>query len=324
MQKTRRFRCWACGSLSIIKWGKQGDKQRYKCKECGVLSTYTNISVSKKNREKWFKDWILGKQTIKQLAVSSSYSERTLKRYFYAYLDNYPIWAINRRERVNLLLDGTYFANKVCLVLFRDNNIKATLFYRITDGEWEDELTEDIENILNLGVEIESVTCDGLSNILKSIKKTSPETIIQRCLAHIQRETLIWLTRNPQSPAGRELRDIVRQLHTISDRNAWGYWVVDLINWYEKYQSFVNEKTYNPETGRYWFTHRTVRKAFVHIKRALPDMFHYLDNPKIPKTTNGLESFFGHLKQNISLHRGLSKEHFKNYIKWYLYYKNCK
>jgi hypothetical protein len=44
-------------------------------------------------------------------------------------------------------------------------------------------------------------------------------------------------------------------------------------------------------------------------------MFHYLENPDIPKTTNGLESFFGHLKQNISLHRGLSKEHYKNYIK---------
>jgi hypothetical protein len=31
-----------------------------------------------------------------------------------------------------------------------------------------------------------------------------------------------------------------------------------------------------------------VRKAFVHIRRALPDMFHYLDNPVIPKSTNSL------------------------------------
>lgn len=41
-------------------------------------------------------------------------------------------------------------------------------------------------------------------------------------------------------------------------------------------------------------------------------MFCYLDNPIIPKTTNGLESFLGHLKQNISIHRGLSKEHYIN------------
>jgi len=32
------------------------------------------------------------------------------------------------------------------------------------------------------------------------------------------------------------------------------------------------------------------------IKKALPDVFHYLDNLRILKSTNGLESFFGHLK----------------------------
>jgi hypothetical protein len=97
---------------------------------------------------------------------------------------------------------------------------------------------------------------------------------------------------------------------------------VDIVKWYERHEGFVNAKTFKSDTRRYWFTHRNVRKAFIHIRRALPDMFHYLDNPNIPKTTNGLESFFGHPKQNISLHRGLSKAHFKNYVKWYLYFKS--
>ncbi|GHV34195.1 hypothetical protein FACS1894178_1240 [Bacteroidia bacterium] len=141
-------------------------------------------------------------------------------------------------------------------------------------------------------------------------------------MAHIQRETLSWLTHYPKSEAGFELRQIIKRLHTIDNREKWGYWVVNLVQWYEKYKDFVNQKTYNAETGRYWFTHKSVRKAFIHIKRALPDMFHYLDNTKIPKTSNSVESFFGHLKQNISLHRGLSKKHFKNYIKWYLFYKS--
>lgn len=51
-------------------------------------------------------------------------------------------------------------------------------------------------------------------------------------------------------------------------------------------------------------------------------MFQYLDNPKIPKSTNGLESYFGHLKDNLSIHRGLSYKHRKNFIKWYLYFRN--
>jgi len=322
MEKQRKFRCWACGSLAVIKWGKQQGKQRFKCKQCGIYSTRGNAAVGKRNREIWFREWIVGKQTFTQLVAKSGYSERTLKNYFYDYLEHYPRWFINRSESVNLLIDGTYFANKVCLVLYRDDRIKATVLYRLTDGEWEEELREDLENLICLGINIESVTCDGLRNILRAVHKASPNTVIQRCLAHIQRETLNWLTKYPESQAGYELREIIKRLHTINDRDKWGYWVVDMVNWYEKHHDFVNAKSYKSNTKRYWYTHKSVRKAFVHIKRALPDMFHYLDNPKIPKTTNGLESFFGHLKQNISLHRGLSKEHYKNYIKWYLFFKS--
>ncbi|MDR3181172.1 MAG: transposase [Prevotellaceae bacterium] len=305
-----------------MKWGKQLGRQRYKCRDCGMLSARVNKGVSKKNCEHWFREWIVGKQTFSQLVKKSGYSERSLKRFFYDYLSRYPEWKIVKRERVNLLIDGTYFANKLCLVLYRENNVKATLFYRLTDGEWEDELIEDLTNIISLGVEIESITCDGLRNIIKAVKKASPHTIIQRCLAHIQRECLTWLTRRPQSAAGQSLCLIIKRLYTINNREKWGYWVVDLVHWYEQYKDFVNQKTFKQETGRYWFTHKSVRKAFIHIKRALPDMFHYLDIQCIPKTTNGLESFFGHLKQNISLHRGLSKAHYRNYIKWYLFYKS--
>ncbi len=322
MTKSKKKRCWACGSLDVIKWGIQNNKQRYKCKNCEILFTSSNTGVSQKNRKVWFREWIIGKQTFAQLVSKSGYSERTLKRYFYAYLDHYPEWQFSKQESLNLLIDGTYFANKVCLILYRNNNIKTTLFYRLTDGEWEEELRENLENILKLGITIESVTCDGLRNIFRAIRKVTPTTIIQRCLAHIQREALIWLTKHPQSQAGFELREVVKTLHLIDNRDKWGYWIMEVVHWHEKYHSYVNEKTYQEQTGRYWYKHRSVRKAFVHIKRALPDMFHYLDNPRIPKTTNGLESFFGHLKQNISVHRGLSKEHYKNYIKWYLHFKN--
>ena len=103
------------------------------------------------------------------------------------------------------MIDSTYFNNKVCLVLYRDNNIKPTQLYRLTDGEWFDEICEDLENLLSLGIKIENITCDGLSNIIKAVRKACLETIIQRCVVHIQRECLIWLTRNPQSQAGKDL-----------------------------------------------------------------------------------------------------------------------
>lgn len=51
-------------------------------------------------------------------------------------------------------------------------------------------------------------------------------------------------------------------------------------------------------------------------------MFCYLDNPRIPKSTNGLGSFFGHLKGHLNVHRGLSPPHKKELILWYRFLKN--
>lgn len=322
MLKSRIKRCPECGFLEVIKWGIRNGHQRYKCKNCGSFFCNSRQDISASNRFIWFERWVLAKQTIGQLSKSSGYSEKSLRNWFDEYLRHYPTWDISRREKVNLMIDGTYFANKVCLVLYRDNRIKATLMYRLTDGEWEQEIMEDLRNLLDLGIEIESVTCDGLSNIIKSVKKTSKTIVIQRCIVHVQRECLIWLTKHPKSEAGFELRRIVCKIHSIKDRDQWGYWVVSLVRWEETYRDYLNQKTFKEDTNRYWFTHKMVRRSFVHIRRALPDMFHYLDNPNIPSNTNSLESFFGHLKQNISLHRGLSKTHYQNYVKWYLYFRN--
>lgn len=176
---------------------------------------------------------------------------------------------------MNLLIDGTYFANKLRLVLYRENNVKATLFYRLTDGEWEEELVEDLANIISLGVEIESVICDGLRNVIKAVKNETTNTVIQRYLAHIRRECLTWLTQRPQSDAGRFLRLIIKRLYTINNREKWGYWVVDLVHWYEQYKDFVNQKTFKDETGRYWFTHKSVRKALFKEIRCVYKKIHY-------------------------------------------------
>jgi transposase-like protein len=322
MVQNRRIRCPECGYLGAIKNGRKLGHQRYYCKNCNSYFTRKRKDVSTLNRFVWFERWILGKQTIRQIVRQSGYSEKSLRRWFDDYLRHYPQWEIRRSEKLNLMIDGTYFENKLCLVLYRDNNVKATIMYRLTDGEWEEELREDLENILSLGIEIESVTTDGARNIIKAVNRACPTAKVQRCVIHIQRECLIWLTRHPKSDAGVELRRIVRVLHLIESKQQWGEWMVSLMRWHERHKEYIETKSRKAESDSYWFTHKMVRRAFVHIRRALPDMFHYLDNPDIPKSTNSLEAFFGHLKQNISLHRGLSKEHYRNYVKWYLYFRN--
>jgi len=315
-------RCWACGFADAIKWGKQFGKQRYKCKNCGILFTDSNPSVSKSNQFVWFRKWIIDKQTLSLLSTQCGLSVSTLKRLFNSYLSIPPVLNVYPSERVNLLIDGTYFSNGICLIVYRDNTIKFTQLYRITDGEWFEELAEDLSNLIELGVQIESITCDGHKALLKAIKVVCPGVTLQRCLIHIQRMCLVWLSKKPKSDSGKDLRKIISRLHKIETKEEKNYWLVDIVKWHKQYGNFIKEKSINPLSGRFWYTHKMVRRSFMTIKNALPDMFKYLDNPRIPKSTNGLESFFGHLKGNLNIHRGLSYKHRKQFIQWYLYFKN--
>jgi len=208
------------------------------------------------------------------------------------------------------------------LIVYRDNHIKFTQLYGLSDGEHYSEIKEDLSNLILLGLQIESITCDGHRSLLKAIKNICPEVKLQRCLVHIQRECKIWLTSNPKSFAGIELLRIVNHIHQIKSNQDHQLWLFELIGWHEKHKAFINEKTYSEMTGRYWYKHKMVRRSFIMIKNALPNMFEYLFNERIPKSTNALESFFGHLKSHLLLHRGLTKQNRKNFIKWYLYFKN--
>jgi hypothetical protein len=47
---------------------------------------------------------------------------------------------------------------------------------------------------------------------------------------------------------------------------------MELVLWEQEYGAYINQKLYNIETGRYWYTHKMVRRSFSVIKKALPNM----------------------------------------------------
>ena len=322
MTQKRRKRCPQCGFLDTIKRGKRKGYSRYYCKNCNSYFTDRRPHISDNNMFIWFERWVRDKQSIQQISKESGYSERTLKRYFHRILPTYPTWQIQKREKVNLIIDGTYFTNKICLLLYRDHNIKMTILYRLTNREALRDLKEDLQAIKNVGIEIESVTCDGAANIIKAVREVCPEAVIQRCTFHIANEICTWLTKKPQSDAARELRLLVLSLSKIKTHLEAQLWIKEFIDWDSKYSNYINEKSIDEDTGRWWYTHKMLHRSSSHIKRAIPYMFNYTRYSKIPKTSNSIESFFGHLKDHLRLHRGLSETHFKEFIKWYLFFQS--
>jgi hypothetical protein len=266
---------------------------------------------------------VLERQTNKTITRDSGLSIDTLQRLFYFYLEQSPTVKIIKRDKVHLRLDATYF-KQFCLLCYQDHEDGYTQLIRFTDGEHYEEIKEDISNLIKLGVQIESVTTDGHKSILKALKKAVPDVIVQRCLVHIQRMCLLWITRFPKHPAGIELRKLVLLLMKIKSENDRLFWTREFSSWRERHKTYLEEKTFNTESKRYWYKHKLLRRSCTTIKRALPNMFHYLKNPAIPSTTNGIEGFFSHLKNHLDLHRGLTLQHRIDFIKWYVYLSNDK
>ena len=271
----------------------------------------------------WFEDWVIGKQTLDRVCKRSGYSKSKVQRLFRYYLNAPPVFNIPQKESVHIIIDGTYFSSDICLVVYRNSEIKCTQLYRLSDNERYEEIKEDFENLRALNIHVQSITCDGHRAILKAVRKVfKKEIIVQRCLVHIQRMSRIWLTKAPKSIAGQELLKLTRQIHRIMTHEQKLYWLRALYDWDLAHQSFIQEKSFNPQTDRYWYTHKMVRRVRYLLIHAFENMFHYLDDVKIHKSTNALESFFGHLKDNLSIHRGLTIKHRKNFIQWYMYLRN--
>ena len=261
------------------------------------------------------------RQTYKTLQRDSGLSKDTLQKTFYYFLNRAPLTPIIHHDNIHLRVDATYF-RKFCVVCYQDDLISYTQLFRFSDAERYEEIKEDLVNLLNLGLQIASITCDGHKATLKAIKKTMPDVVVQRCLVHIQRMCLLWLTANPTYDAGKHLKSLVLMIHRIETDNDKLYWIQSLLAWEIEFKDFLKEKSYKPQTGRYWYKHKLIRRSFLTIKRALPNMFNYLEDSNIPKTTNGIESYFGHLKNHLDLHRGLTKNNRINFIKWYIYFRN--
>ncbi|MEI3422246.1 MAG: hypothetical protein V8R91_15005 [Butyricimonas faecihominis] len=188
---------------------------------------------------------------------------------------------------------------------------------------------------MSLGIVIESVTCDGHKSIIRAIKDANKwikrynkehgtnhgPILVQRCLVHVQRGCLAYLKKDHKSVEGRRLRTIamtVCKIDSIKENSL----LMPLLPGLTIPASSYSTKHTMKQSGRMWRTHKALYSAYNTIKNALPCMFHYLNNTRIPRTTNCLEGFFSPLKDDISFHRGLSREHFRNFLRWYIWFKN--
>lgn len=320
----RRQRCPKCGSLNIIRWGSREGHQRYKCRDCGTSFVKHKEGVRQSNRLVWFRKWVLGKQTIEDIARECGYSARQVHRWFDEYLDSFPSWTMNTSRQIYLLIDGTYYSDGHCLILYRAENLKRTIFYRFTTHEDDDEIASDLISIRDLGYDVIGITTDGGDNIIRAVQYVFPNVPRQRCVVHVQRDCLASITQRPRFTEAKLFRNLIQVLSIVKTNNDKLWWLSMYARWVEDNEEYVFQKAIVSYSHQEYYVHNDLRKAYIHLKRALPNLFTYIEHPGVPKTTNALEAFFGHVKDQIRLHRGLAESRIDNFIKWFLFFNDEK
>lgn len=179
-----------------------------------------------------------------------------------------------------------FFGRYWGVVVMRDPHRRENLY-------WDEIMTESpavyqygIYDLSQRGFIIQALVIDGR----KGVREAFPGIPIQMCQFHQIRIVTRYLTTRPKLLAGQELRTITLTLSLSNEAE----FAARLNHWYQKWGEFIKEKTVDPETKRWFYTHRRLRSACFSLKRNLPYLFTYEYYPKlnIPKTTNCLEGIF--------------------------------
>jgi len=214
-----------------------------------------------------------------------------------------------------LLFDGTFLHRPNSIVVLMDGQT-----HRVVRGQFgvrensQPELRAFFEPMIAEGLSPRSFTVDGNPQVIRVLKALWPDAAIQRCLVHIQRQGLSWCRRSPKTPYARQLREIFLQVTRIDTIEHKDVFINLVTNWEARYGAVIEDRK---ETGRVF---SDIKRARSMLMRALPNMFHYLDDPNISKTTNGLEGYFSRLKLHYRQHRGLSPQNRPNYFAWYFHF----
>lgn len=239
------------------------------------------------------------RQTVRQLADRSGRSERWVRqqldrsqpRGFYLYPQ--PVVGI---------ADVTFWSREYGVLVVRAADLRQNLCWLEVKTETAAGYREARAILEELGFTFQAIVLDGK----RGVKEVFAGIPIQHCQFHQVQTVNHYLTRRPKLEAARELRAIALGLTDAAEADFTAL----LDQWHERWASFLGERTDDPATGRWAYTHRRIRSAYRSLRTNLPYLFTYQRYPElnIPNTTNSLDGCFGQLKKLLHGHNGLKQK----------------
>jgi len=250
-------------------------------------------------QNKLWKEYVCGKQTLKDLSAKYHRSKKWINRQLNSVKispNNLP----NPRPIV-VIADVTFFTRSYGVVVTREPNLKKNIYWKEVSTETPDIYWQARNQIERQGFTLKGVVIDGK----KGVKEVFLDLPTQMCQFHQIAIIIRYLTRKPKLDAGKELKNIALML---TDSNEKEFTIL-LDNWHEKWKNFLHEKSFNHEAQRLRCIHKRLRSAYRSLKTNLPYLFTYQKYPelKIPNTANSLDGTFSYFKTLLRVHRGMSR-----------------
>lgn len=323
MRKNRPV-CVSCNK-KLTPWGKtKSGKKRYGCNWCRKTRVYKKTKLV--NTLDLFKQYVLWGLTYEMLSSITGFSPRYLESEFHKLfrLDppHLPRIDQSKFDEAYLLIDGLWFGRWFVLLVYRQSGNLHLLHVSIAEKEATTKIERDLIYIKNgLKYVFTGAVTDGGTGILSALTLVYSHMPHQICLAHMHRRIVSSLGRYSRDERIRALRWLADWVWMIESKSALSWWNKELKNWI--YQNIIYlRESHKDETGRTWFVHSGVRKAVRMLVKLPKTSFVFLDHPTMPKTTNELEATFGHLGQRWLRHKGLKRERWESFLKWFTYFYN--
>lgn len=305
----------------MIRWGLTATgTQRWQCLNCNKGQCWKRPDTTQRNIARLRERWFLGFLSLTSVARRIGIHRITLSRRFGASRASpYSVPLKQSAQNPVLVLDGTAISKKTLLILAYDASSDQPI-------AWSFAKKENFETWHRLLLRISeyftphAFVSDGQKGLQKASKTLFPGILHQRCMAHVIRLSLAWLTRNPQTDAGKELRVLVRWLAQAKTQSQAKIWRDAFIDWHKHYDEFLKEKSVNPATNRKWYTHRKLRAVRSLVANALPNLFWFTADSLIPNTTNAVEGGINSpLAELLHRHRGITEQQKKALVTRFLY-----
>lgn len=292
---------------------------RFRCGACVITTTRKRKDVSCRNERRGKVGWLSSYTSLSVHAKRIGIHRTTLSRR-YGNAPNMPFHIPIKilESYIVLVLDGTRLRYGITVLIAFDVASRQPLSWHFVSGEtytyWLALLIRIPERHRVIGI-----VSDGQKGLIRAINELFPNARHQRCVAHVIRLSLAWLTKHPQTVAGHELRIIICSLGFVKTPNEVQAFRHACVSWKERHALFLKERSKNPWTGRAWYTHRKLRAVASLVMNALDDLFHYVSDARIPNTTNYVEGGINApLKELLRRHRGITAAQARLLVSHYL------